>query len=121
MLTDLSIRDDAIQLAEAEKVSFTPEDKASAFDKLRKAAVEYAVDSAPFIAPLQVFKGLPQLPQSFRDNFYRIFLIKFTLPEIGALMTVFDPFAAGTVDGPLFLKAFMRLGSCANFCYFRDH
>ncbi len=59
---------------------------------------------------LQSFK-IPSINAStFRDNFFRIFLIKLSYPEIGVLMKILDPELSKKhlLDGNKFLTAFFK-------------
>lgn len=94
-----------------ESLTFTTEDETNALKKLRSAAVEYAADSSSFVEPLKEFKGIVLSPASFRDSFNRIFMIRFTLPEVGAMLHYLEPSGNSIVDGHTFLKAFFKLGA----------
>jgi hypothetical protein len=59
---------------------------------------------------LQAFKGPALPPVAFREVFYRVFLVRLTFPEIGALMSVLDEGGTGTIDGNQFMNSFFRLG-----------
>jgi hypothetical protein len=43
--------------------------------------------------------------------FYRIFLLKLSYPEVGALLSYIDESGTGFVDGPTFVKMFYKLGN----------
>ena len=70
----------------------------------------YCADSC-----FQAFKGSALPPVAFREVFLRVFLVKLTYPEIGALLSVFDEMGTGTIDGHKFLNAFYRLGEYSTF------
>eukprot|EP01031_Cornospumella_fuschlensis_P029692 gene29692-35840_t len=67
---------------------FTPEDVVSMVSKLKHALKEYTIDGAVYQEALQGYKGPALPPDKFRDLFYRIFNIKFTLAEVGVLLGI---------------------------------
>ena len=58
---------------------------------------------------LQAFKGPALKPKAFRELYRRIFDIRFSYPEVGVLMSIFDEHGVGSIDGPKFLNSFYRL------------
>lgn len=94
---------------EVNKLSFDRSDEKSALKKLRSAAQEVATDTGSFTDALKDLKGPVMSAASFRDAFNRIFLIKFTYPEVGALLHYLDPTGKAIMDGGVFYKAFLRL------------
>jgi len=96
-------------IEEQQKLSFNSHDETTFLNKFRKALQDYAVDSSPYVDSIQSFKGPAFNPKSFREVFYRVFLIRFTFPEVGVLLSIVDSAGAGTIDGPLFLNWFYKL------------
>lgn len=96
-------------IEEQHKLAFNANDEKTFLDKFRKALQDYAVDSSPYADSIQSFKGPAFNPKSFREVFYRIFLIRFTFPEVGVLLSMVDSSGLGTIDGPLFLNWFYKL------------
>jgi len=94
---------------EQQKLVFNSNDEKTFMDKFRKALQDYAVDSSPYVDSIQSFKGPAFNPKSFREVFYRIFLIRFTFPEVGVLLSIVDSAGSATIDGPLFLNWFYKL------------
>jgi len=90
-------------------LSFIKPDEESCLGKLRHSAQVFAVDSSSYIEPLQAFKGPAMTARAFREIFRRIFNIKLTYPEVGVVMSIFDESGIGSIDGPKFLNAFVRL------------
>lgn len=88
------------------------DDERSLLRKLRKASQDYAIDSPSFSTKLQTMKGLVFTPKSFGVVFYRAFLIKLTLPEIGVLMGKVNPEQVAAklfiLDGTRFLRSFYK-------------
>jgi Ca2+-binding EF-hand superfamily protein len=95
---------------EQNMLSFIKPDEESCLNKLRLAAQKFAVDSSSYIDSLQGFKGSAMTGRAFRELFRRIFNMKLTYPEVGVVMSIFDEAGIGSLDGPKFLNAFMRLG-----------
>lgn len=87
------------------------EDERSLLDKLKKSSALFAVDSSSYIRSLQSFKGPALTAAAFKDTFFRIFLIKISLPEVGLLMNLLNPELAKNhfIEGEMFLKAFFKL------------
>ena len=54
-------------------------------------------------------------PTAFKETFYRIFLVRLTYPEIGALMSVVDDNGTGVIDGKKFANMFFKLGNISNY------
>jgi len=95
---------------DGEKMAFTPDDELSLMKKIMDISEAFATDSSSFVGPMQAFKGPALPPIAFKEVFYRIFLVKLTFPEVGALMSVLDEQGTGSIDGSKFMKAFLRLG-----------
>lgn len=92
-----------------EQLTFTDQDEESCLIKLKEATKEYATDSAPFQEPLQGFKGPALPPDKFRDLMYRIFQVKFTMPEMGFMLSLLDQSGLGVFDGRRFITWFYKL------------
>jgi hypothetical protein len=91
-------------------IDFKDEDKISFMSKIRKAAQDYAIDSAALQEPLQAFKGPALTPLAFIDTFRKAFHdIKFSLPEVGVLISIQENSGTNTLDGPRFLTWFYKL------------
>merc|ERR1711871_692415 len=98
------------QLEDTRKMAFIEVDEKSLLAKIRQCAQNFAVDSNSYMEPLQGFKGSALLPSSFKELFYRVFGVKLTYPECGVLLSIYDDAGIGSIDGPKFLKSFLRLG-----------
>lgn len=103
-------RDQKKNKEESQLMQFTEEDEASMLTKLRDIAQKFAIDSSSFVGPMQSLKGPALPPNAFKEIFYRIFQVKLTYPEIGALFSVLDEAGSGVMDGRKFCNAFFRLG-----------
>lgn len=97
-------RQDLIQ-----KLIFTPNDEITCLEKLKIAGKEYAIDSAPFISRLQGFKGPALPPDKFRELFYQIFNVRFTMAEMGVLLSILDHSGLRVLDGNKFLNWFYKI------------
>ena len=106
---EIKTREEKKERDEMIKLSFEKADEKSCLLKLRKAASELAVDGGSFTEALKDMKSLVMSASSFRDTFYRIFLVRFTLPEVGVVVHHIDPSGMVTIDGPTFYKAFLKL------------
>jgi hypothetical protein len=104
---------DAQRLEQLAKLQFNNETRKTLIEKLRDASFTYAVDNSSFIAPLQMMKGSALSAHTFRDIFYKTFMIRMTMPEIGVLIDVLDPKLAAEhlVSGDKFLKGFFKMAS----------
>jgi hypothetical protein len=107
-------------------MNFGPDDEKSLLAKISQLSEVFATDSSSLVASMQVrftllvrplfslcsqaFKGPALPPLAFREVFYRVFLVRLTYPEIGALMSVLDEGGTGTLDGTKFMNSFFRLG-----------
>ena len=103
---------DAHRLADLARLQFNSETRNGVTQKMRDASFSYACDSASFVKSLQLFKGPALTAHAFRDTFYRTFMIRFTMPEIGVIMDTLDSKLAEErmISGEKFLKAFFKLG-----------
>ena len=89
--------------------SYTVSDKNSAFEKLRTAAKLYTKTSAS--APsMKAFDGAFMEPHVFKEQLRRVFNMKLTPPELGALMHAFDDDGDGTINCAEFTKNFSKMG-----------
>lgn len=86
-------------------------DAITLLEKLKKVSKLFALDSAAYVTSMQCFKGPPNSAPSFRDSFYRIFLVRLTFGELGVLAEVLNPKIAenNLIDGTTFLTSFYRL------------
>ena len=98
------IRDDLIR-----KLQFTLDDENTCVEKIKTAAKEFAIDSAPYIDRLQGFKGPALPPDKFRELIYNIFAVRFTFPELGVLLSILDYSNLRVFDGPRFLNFFYKI------------
>lgn len=86
---------------------FTPEEKASAVDKVKKVAFEY--DS--FKGGLEEFLECDSMdPSEFREQLRRNFLIYLTPEETAGLIDEFDSNKDGRISCQEFMRNFFRLG-----------
>lgn len=76
---------------ESTKLKFTFADEQNLLKKLKQVGQLFALDNAPYVDHLQIFKGPAMSPSQFSDNFFRIFLVRLKFAEIGALMHKIDP------------------------------
>ncbi|GMH66716.1 hypothetical protein TL16_g10998 [Triparma laevis f. inornata] len=92
-----------------EKTKFEANDRLSAMKKIKEEALRFDRTAANSMG-LDAFQAGPPLgPDEFRKCLHKSFANRFTYPEIGALMTVFDKDADGTVDGAEFLSKFFLI------------
>jgi Ca2+-binding EF-hand superfamily protein len=101
----------ALEAKNKMKVSYAYEvaDKNSAFAKLRNAARLYNKQSAS--APsMKAFDGAMMEPHVFKEQLRRVFNLKLTPAELGALMHAFDDDGDGTVNCAEFTKNFSKMG-----------
>jgi hypothetical protein len=86
-------------------------DAITLLEKLKKVSKLYALDSAAYVTSIQCFKGPPNSAPSFRDSFYRIFLVRLSFGELGVLAGILNPKLAESnlIDGSSFLTSFYRL------------
>ena len=90
------------------KVSYTfsKADKDSALKKLREAAK--LTDTTG--GAMRAFETAFMQPHVFKEQLKRVFNIKITAPELGALMKVFDIDGDGTISCAEFSKIFSSMG-----------
>jgi Ca2+-binding EF-hand superfamily protein len=93
------------------KVSYhyTEEEKEIAFRKLRNAARLYD-KSTPGAPSMRGFDGAYLEPHIFKEQLRRVFNLKLTPSELGALMHAFDDDGDGTINCAEFTKNFLKLG-----------
>ena len=95
----------------AQKVSYEFNDDSfkSALAKLTEAA--WAFDRNAAGAPnLSAFDGKEMEPHVFKDQLKRAFNMALAPPELGALMTIFDPERRGAIYCQTFLTKFLKVG-----------
>ena len=102
---------DAQKLEQLAMLQFNNETRKTLIEKLRDASFTYAVDNSSFIAPLQMMKGSALSAHTFRDLFYKTFMIRMSMPEIGVLIDLLDPKLAAEhlLSGEKFLKGFFKM------------
>jgi Ca2+-binding EF-hand superfamily protein len=88
---------------------FTTEEKERALMKLREAARLYD-KTTPGALSMKSFEVAYMPPYVFKDQLRRIFNLKLTPPELGALMTIFDTDRDGNVTCEEFSKTFLAMG-----------
>ena len=108
--------DAARKLSEAEakaalKVSYeyTQSDLDSCMRKLTDAAVKYDRNSAGAVG-LDAFEGAEMTPVVFKEQLKRVFNIRLSPPELGAMMHYFDRDGDGTVNCSEFVIQFFKRG-----------
>ena len=103
-------------LAEQEKknnlmceFSYTQKDMDSALSQINEKAALYD-RNAPGCVQLDAFEGKSMEPHVFREQLKRVFNIRLTPPELGAVMYYFDSDNSGTIECNEFLIKFFRHG-----------
>jgi Ca2+-binding EF-hand superfamily protein len=110
-----------------EQLNYSFKDEDSLLKKLRTSARKFAIDSSSYIEALQQIKGTALPPVAFREVFNRIFLLRLSFPEMGALLSIVDESGLGLVDGDTFVKMFYKLSRLeekdmfANVAYEKSH
>lgn len=89
--------------------AYSTSDKNSAFEKLRKAAKLYN-SASPTAPSMKAFEGALMEPHVFKEQLRRVFNLKLTPPELGALMHAFDDDGDGTINCAEFTKNFSKMG-----------
>jgi Ca2+-binding EF-hand superfamily protein len=94
------------------KLAFTQDDEVSLMEKLADIGQKFAIDNASYLYHLKVFKGPAMNFAAFQTTFFRIFLVKITPAEVGALMNLVNPTMAAlrVMDGHKFISVLLRLG-----------
>jgi hypothetical protein len=95
----------------AKALAFEDSDIETLMVKLNEAAQKFCIDNGAYLEYFQPLKGPCKTPAALRDIFYRAFLIRLTLPEIGALIHYINPELEREhlVNGNKFLTSFMKL------------
>ena len=88
---------------------FTQPDLDEALAQVTRAAVRYD-NNSPSSMGLDAFDGSSMAPHVFKEQLRRVFNLKLTPPQLGALMKHFDKDGDGTVDCAEFLLAFFKKG-----------
>eukprot|EP00618_Florenciella_parvula_P035568 CAMPEP_0119484630 /NCGR_PEP_ID=MMETSP1344-20130328/11578_1 /TAXON_ID=236787 /ORGANISM="Florenciella parvula, Strain CCMP2471" /LENGTH=1104 /DNA_ID=CAMNT_0007519231 /DNA_START=22 /DNA_END=3334 /DNA_ORIENTATION=+ len=88
---------------------FTEEDRQRAMDQITAAAALYDRNS-PGCVQLDAFDGATMAPHVFKEQLFRVFNIRLTPPELGALMKFFDKDGDGVIDCSEFLITFFKVG-----------
>ena len=92
----------------AQKVSsFTEDDKKHALYKLRAAAKLYEAVSG---MSMQSFEAKHMVPHEFKEQLKRVFNLKLSGPELGAIISIFDEDATGFIPCAEFAKTFLAMG-----------
>ena len=87
-------KDDALAAKNASKLSYDYDEDSfqSALTKLTEAAWAYDKNT-PGAPNLAAFEAKEMEPHVFADQLKRAFSMKLNPPELGALMTIFDPYS----------------------------
>lgn len=95
----------------ADKVTFdfTEAERKSAVDKITLAATLYD-RKHPAAVQLDAFDGAEMEPHVFKEQLKRVFNIKLTPGELGAMICHFDENRDGTINCAEFLKIFFKTG-----------
>eukprot|EP01039_Chlorochromonas_danica_P002407 gene2407-2639_t len=88
---------------------FTEEEKENAVLKLRRAAKLYD-KTTPGAMSMKAFEVKEMPPHVFKEQLRRIFNLKVTPAEMGALMSVFDVNGDGVITCEEFTKVFINMG-----------
>ena len=104
-------KDDALAAKNASKLSYDYDEDSfqSALTKLTEAAWAYDKNT-PGAPNLAAFEAKEMEPHVFADQLKRAFSMKLNPPELGALMTIFDPEQTGYVTCQNFLNKFLKVG-----------
>ena len=89
--------------------SYTEKDMETALSQIKEKAALYD-RNAPGCVQLDAFEGKSMEPHVFREQLKRVFNIKLTPPELGAVMHYFDNDKNGTIECNEFLIKFFRHG-----------
>lgn len=94
------------------KLAYTTDDEVSLMEKLTEVGQKFAIDNASYLYHLKVFKGPAMNCAAFQNTFFRIFLVKLTSSEVGALMHLVNATMANMrlMDGHKFINMILRLG-----------
>jgi len=88
--------------------TYAQEDFETAMVKLSRSAIMYHKSPSD---TLDAFEAESLAPHIFKEQLKLAFNIKVTMPELGALMSYFDPKGKGSVHSKDFLNSFLRLGT----------
>ncbi|CAM9259846.1 unnamed protein product, partial [Discosporangium mesarthrocarpum] len=88
---------------------YTAEDRDSAMAKIVRAATRYDKNH-PSCLGLDAFEGAVMPPHVFKEQLKRVFGIRLSPEELGAVMDSFDKDRDGTVNCSEFLLTFFRVG-----------
>ncbi|CAM9433698.1 unnamed protein product [Scytosiphon promiscuus] len=89
--------------------SFDENDRESAMEKISDAASRYDKNH-PSCLGLDAFEGALMPPHIFKEQLKRVFGLKLSPGELGAMMQEFDKDGDGTVNCSEFLLTFFRIG-----------
>ncbi|CAM9575911.1 unnamed protein product, partial [Laminaria digitata] len=89
--------------------NYTSDEQAQGLAKLVEAATVYDA-TGPACLGLGAFQGDNMTPHMFREQLRKVFNIKLTPTELGAVMKRFDKDEDGTVDVVEFTKMFFKMG-----------
>ncbi len=93
-----------------QKVSkFTEQDKESALLKLRESA-KYYDKSMPGAMSMKNFDMAYMEPHVFREQLKRVFNLRVTSAEMGAIISIFDEAGTGLIPCQEFAKTFLAMG-----------
>jgi len=102
------------QLRISRKLEHNTADEERLMAKLIEVGKKFAIDNASYLEPIKVFKGPAMTAAAFQSTFFRIFLMKLSFPEIGALMQAVNSrmYELHVMDGNGFIKTLQKLGRC---------
>lgn len=112
-INDAALKLEQERLAEAEAknksrvATFTEEHKIRALSKLRQAAKNYDPVSG---MSMKSFEVSTMAPHEFKEQLKRVFNLKLSAPEMGAVISIFDASSTGTVPCSDFAKTFLAMG-----------
>ncbi|CAM9189608.1 unnamed protein product, partial [Chrysoparadoxa australica] len=88
---------------------FSEAERASGLTKLQDAAIKYDKNH-PSSVGLNAFEGAVMPPHVFKEQLKRVFNVKLSPAELGAVFTHFDGDGSGTIGCNEFLLQFFRMG-----------
>jgi len=112
-INDAALKLDQERLAEAEAknkqnvATFTEEDKIRALSKLRQAAKNYDPVSG---MSMKSFEVANMAPHEFKEQLKRVFNLKLSPPEMGAIISIFDANSTDMIPCSDFAKTFLAMG-----------
>lgn len=92
-----------------EKLIFSNEDKQSCLQKLRSIGNQLALNGATYTDRLQDIKTCLMTPTFVKDAMNKIFMVKFTFPEIGVLLDTINDSGLDQLDGSKLVKLLFKL------------